>query len=354
MAETFQEKTEQPTEKRLEDAKKKGQVAQSRELTTCLMMLFSSLFLYFTISSGFNEMFKVYVSYVRNVALEITASNIQQIMFFGVIRWFKICMPVFALLCCIAFMANLIQTGFLWSGEALKFNFERINPISGLKRFFSKKGMVEVIKALIKIAILLYIAWSIIIKELPLLLTLPGTGIKSIITYAGETVFNLVMKVSIALLFMAGGDYLFQRWQHKKDLMMTQQEIKEEHKEREGDPIVKSRIRSIQREMARRRMMEDVKKADVVVTNPTTFAVALMYKVQDMPAPMVVAKGAGFIAEKIKGVARDSGVPIVENRPLAQALFYSVKIGGYIPERFYQVVAELLAEIYRIKGKMGL
>ena len=352
MAETFQEKTEQPTEKRLEEAQKKGQIAQSRELPTCLMILFTSIFLYFVASQGFQEMFKVYVSYVRNINIDINASNIYTILSFAAYRWAWIMMPLFALLIIITIFGTVVQTGFMWSPEAMQFKFEKINPLNGIKKLFSKRSAIEVLKSILKISILAYIAYSIIIKELPAILSLPGKDARAIIEYLGTTCFYLAIKVSIIFLFIAVMDYLYQKWQHKKDLMMTHQEVKEEFKEREGNPLVKSRIRSLQREMARRRMIEDVKTADVIVTNPTHFAIGLKYQFGAMLAPKVVAKGAGFVAEKIKEVARMHNVPLIENKPVARALFYAVKVGDYIPEQFYVIVAELLAAVYRQRNRV--
>jgi len=351
---SFQEKTEQPTEKRLEDAKKKGQIAQSKELSTCLIILFVSIFLYFSMSQGFNEMFKVYTSYVKNVNFDMNMSNIQEIFSFGLFKWLKIVLPVFGLVFAISIFGNVVQTGFVLSAEAISLKFEKLNPLEGIKKLFSKRSAVEVLKSILKISIVVYIAYTIIIKELPFMLSLSSQDVKSIVEYCGKTIFFLALKISIIMLFVAGLDFFYQKWQHKKDLMMTLQEIKEESKEREGNPQIKSRIRSLQREMSRRRMIEDVKKADVIVTNPTTFAIALSYKIGEMPAPMVMAKGAGFVSDKIKEVARKHGIPLIENKPLARGLYYSVKIGAYIPEQFYIVVAELLAEVYKKKSTVRL
>jgi len=347
---SFQEKTEQPTDKRLEDARKKGQIAQSKELSTCLIILFSSIFLYFSMSQGFNEMFKIYISYVKNANFDMNMTNIQEIFSFGLFKWLKLVLPIFGLVFAFSIFGNVVQTGFVFSAEAIGVKFEKINPIEGLKNLLSKRSAVEVLKSVIKILVVAYIVYNILIKELPYMLTLSSHDVKSIVGYCGKTVFSIALKVSIVMLFIAGLDFFYQKWQHKKDLMMTQQEVKEEYKEREGNPHIKSRIRSLQREMSRRRMIEDVKRADVIVTNPTTFAVALSYKIGEMPAPMVVAKGAGFVSDKIKEVARKHGIPLIENKPLARGLYYSVKIGAYIPEQFYVVVAELLAEVYRRKN----
>jgi flagellar biosynthetic protein FlhB len=354
MSDSFQEKTEQPTDKRLEDARNKGQVAQSRELSSCCAILFTSIFLYFSLSYGFSEMFKVYTSYVKNIDLDVNISNIYNILSFGLFKWLWIVLPIFALLIAIAILGSVLQSGFMWSSESYKFDFEKLNPVAGIKKLFSKRSAVEVLKSLLKIIILAYIAYSIIMKELPDLISLPSKDIRSIIEYLGKTSFRLALRVSIILLFLAGLDFLFQKWQHRKDLMMTQQEVKEEYKNREGNPLVKSRIRSLQREMSRRRMIEDVKTADVIITNPTTFAVALKYNPKEMPAPKVMAKGAGFIAQRIKEVAMQHGVPLRENKPLAQALFYSVKVGSSIPEKFYLIVAELLAQVYKKKNRILL
>ena len=351
MAENFQEKTEEPTDKRLEDSKKKGQVAQSREISSSMIIMFSAIFFSFMMAQVFGEMFRVYMTFVRNSNVDINVSNIQGILSFGVYRWMYLVVPVFGLLIFITIGGSILQTGFMWSSEALKFNPASMNPVEGIKKLFNKKSFVEVLKAVIKIVILSYIAYGLITNELPNIYTLTDRDIGSIIGYLGRTAFKLTMKVGVVFLFIAGLDYLYQRWQHRKDLMMTLQEVKEEQKERDGNPLVKSRIRSLQREMARHRMIEDVKTADVIVTNPTHFAVALKYKAGDMPAPKVIAKGAGFIALRIKEVGIEHRVPVIENKLLARGLYYAVNVGNFIPEEFYLIVAELLAEVYKRKGR---
>ncbi len=354
MADNFQEKTEQPTEKRLEDARKRGQIAQSRDLPSCLTILFASIFLYFVTSHGFREMFRVYVTYVTNAEMEVNMANIYEILSFGIYRWFWIVMPIFGLLAAVAIFGNVFQTGFNWSMEAIQFKGQNLNPLSGIKKLLSKRSAVEVLKSTLKITILSYVAYALIAGELPVILALPGKDSSLIVEYLGATCFRLALKVGVIFLFVAVLDFFFQKWQHKKDLMMTQHEVKEESKEREGSPLIKSRMRSIQKEMARRRMIEDVKTADVIVTNPTHFAVGIKYEAGSMPAPRVVARGAGFVAERIKEKARAYGVPLTENKPLAQALYHSVKVGDYIPEKFYVIVAELLAAIYKQKGRARL
>jgi flagellar biosynthetic protein FlhB len=354
MAENFQEKTEQPTDKKLDDAKQKGQIAQSKEISSSLVIISTTLLLSYMISQVFSEMFKIFISCVRSIDFDINVSNIHGIVTFGIYKWMGIVVPVFILLIAITVGGSVLQTGFMWSTESLKFNPGKMNPVNGIKNMFTKRSAVELLKSIVIMLLLTYIAYKLIVKELPSIFALPSQDMRSIIDYLGRTAFQLMMKVGMIFLFIAGLDYLFQRWQHKKDLMMTQQEVKEEYKEREGSPLIKSRIRSLQREMARSRMIEDVKTADVIVTNPTHYAIALKYKPGEMPAPKVVAKGAGFVAARIKEVAFKFRVPVIENKPLAQGLFHAVNIGDFIPEAFYLIVAELLAEIYRRKGRLRL
>ncbi len=354
MADSFQEKTEQPTEKRIDDARKKGNVAQSPELASCFVILFVAVFLYYTIAKGFNSMFAVYSNYIRSLNVEITEGSVMTILSFAIREFLFVVTPVFALLIVLGVFSSFLQTGFMWSFEAMTPKFESLNPAKGITRLLSKRSFFEVLKAVIKIVVLAYILYSLITNQLPAITALADQDAVSIVGFLARTCFSLATKVGAVFLFVAGLDYLRQRWQQKKDLMMTQQEVKEEVKEREGNPLIKSRIRSLQREMARRRMMEDVKKADVVVTNPTSFAIAIMYVAGDMPAPKIVAKGAGFVADWIKETARSHGVTIVENKPVARALFQAVKVGDYIPESFYLIVAELLAQVYKKRNRVIL
>jgi len=354
MAESFQEKTEQPTEKRLEDARKKGQVAQSPELASCFVILFISVFLYFTIAKGFNSMFIVYSRCIRNLDIEINQGTLYAILFFAVKQFLFIVVPVFVMIIALGVFSSFLQTGFMWSFEAMVPKFSGMNPATGIARLFSKRSFFEVVKAVVKIGALGYVFYSLIMSRWPAILALADQDALSIVRFLATTCYSLAIKVGAVFLFVAGLDYLRQRWQQKKDLMMTQQEVKEEVREREGNPLIRSRIRSLQREMARRRMMEDVKKADVVVTNPTSFAIAIRYVAKEMPAPKIVAKGAGFIAERIKETARSHGIYTVEDKPLARALFQAVKVGDYIPESFYLIVAELLARVYKRRNRVTL
>ncbi len=352
MAETYQEKTEKPTEKRIEDARKKGHVAVSREIPASLVIIILSVFLYFSISRAFEQTFKFYTWMLGSSRLELDLETMRKIGGDSIYFWAKIMIPVFSVLVFVSVFGYIIQTGFVFSFERLKFNFQNLNPVEGIKRLLSKRSIFEVLKSIIKIAILAVFVFMFIRRELFHILSLTGSDPNHLLQYAGFQIFNLTLKLGILFLLLSGIDYLFQRWQYIKDLMMTRQELKEEYKEREGNPLVKSRIRAMQRALARKRMIEEVKKADVVITNPIHYAVALKYEMGKMPAPLVVAKGAGFIAEKIKQVAISNMVPVIENKILAQTLFFAVEVGDYIPEKFYLVVAEILAQVYRMKGRI--
>lgn len=354
MSDSFQEKTEQPTEKRLEDARKKGKVAISREVNTSIIILFSTIFLYFMVSKGFQEMFKVYANFARNANMEVGPGNMYDIFSFALVRWWYIVVPVFAMVTVLGLAGSIMQSGFMWSFEALSPDMGKMNPAKGIKNLVSKKSFVELLKSIIKIILLIYVARNLIVSQMPVIFGLTGQDTGTIVSFLGQASFSLTLKIGIIFLFLAALDFAYQKWDYKKSMMMTMQEVKEEHKEREGNPLVKGRIRNLQREMARRRMMDDVKTADVIVTNPTHFAVALKYRAHEMPAPRVVARGAGFVALRIKEVAAQHRVPLVENKPLAQGLYHAVNVGDYIPEKFYLIVAELLAGIFKRKGRGSL
>lgn len=243
------------------------------------------------------------------------------------------------------------QVGFLVTGETMKPKFERLNPLSGFKRMFSKRSAVEFLKACLKTLVIGWICYSMIRSSLPLFpqLTLvdPVQGVMMV----GEIARRIGINAGVLLLVLAVADYSFQRFEHTKSIRMSKQEVKEEHKQSEGDPLLRSRMRQRQREIAMTRMIHEVPKADVVVTNPTHLAVAIQYDPASMDVPVVVAKGAGKVAERIKQVAREHSVAVVENRPLARALFDTVSIGSEIPADLYQAVAEVLAFVYRLQGR---
>ncbi len=350
--ESFQERTEQATPRRRQEAREKGQVARSRELSSVAVLLTGLLTLFFGSAYFYHQMAQVLRHYLGNVGtLRINPDNLSALGLVAVKQLFLTLLPIFLLLTAMAAFSNFLQVGALLTLEPIKPKLSKISPLQGLKRIFSAQSLMEFAKSIFKIAIVSWVAFDTVKRELDNLLPLLDQTPSQILSYTAKVSFTIFWKTCLVIAFMAVLDFLFQRWEHEKNLRMTKQEVKEEYKQTEGDPHVRSRIRSIQREMARKRMMAEVPEADVVITNPTHLAVALKYESGQMEAPVVVAKGSGHVAEKIREIAREHGVPVIENKPLAQSLFKMVEIGKTIPESLYQAVAEVLAYVYRLKGK---
>jgi len=280
----------------------------------------------------------------------MSPTNVRFLLMDMIWKFFLILLPLFGFLALAAIMVNVIQVGLLFTGEPLVPKLDKINPVEGFKRIFSRRSLETLVRDIIKIVVVLWIAYVSIRGVLPGIMGMTDYSVGQIFAYAGSTVFSIAMKILIGYVVIAVLDYAFQRWDYERSIMMTRQEIREELKQTEGDPIIRAHIRTLQREMARRRMMEEVPKAEVVITNPTDIAVALSYSAE-MTAPVVVAKGRRLLAEKIRNIAEEHGIPIVENVLLAQALFKSVDIGQPIPPDLYTAVAEVLAYVYRLKGK---
>jgi len=259
-------------------------------------------------------------------------------------------MPVFLVIAVAGVVVNLFQIGFLFTGEPLRPKLNKINPGEGFKRIFSRRSLETLARDILKIVVVIWIGYSALKKVFPQVLKMVDYPVEGIFAFTGSTVFSIAMKILIGYGVIAVLDYAFQRWDYERSMMMTRQEVREELKQTEGDPLLRARIRTMQREIARRRMMEEVPNAQVVITNPTEIAVALAYDA-GMVAPVVVAKGRRIIAEKIRQKALEAGVPIVENIALAQALYKAVDIGGPIPPELFTAVAEVLAYVYRLKGK---
>lgn len=349
---SFAERTEQATAKRRADARKKGQVARSHELPSILVMITGLAVLFFGSFHIFNQLSVLTAKLLKQTGtLVIEPENIQALIYEIGPALLIILGPVFLGVMGIAILSNYAQVGSLFSTEAIRPDFSRVNPIKGLTRMFSRQAAMELFKSIIKIVIIGWAAYITIRNEGGQILALGDQEINSIFHYMASVSAHLFFKTVLVMLGLAALDYAFQRWSHEKSLRMTKREVQEEYKQTEGDPLIKSRIRSIQREMARRRMMAEVPKADVIITNPTHLAVALEYKYKEMAAPKVVAKGSGFVAEKIREVARGHQIPLVENKPLAQALYKSIDVGQNIPSSLYQAVADILAYVYRMKGK---
>jgi flagellar biosynthetic protein FlhB len=245
---------------------------------------------------------------------------------------------------------NILQFGFLLTSKPLSPDLSRLDPIKGIGKLLSLRSLVELIKSLFKVVFIGIVAFLIIRGELAAIPSIIQLGVGGILTFIARVSFKICFYTCLTLIVLAILDYAYQHWQHEKELRMTKQEVKDDYKQAEGDPNVKARIRGIQREMARTRMMDQVPDADVIITNPTTLAIALKFDAKVMMAPKVTAKGAGYVAEKIKEIAKENGIPIVENKPLAQTLFKAVDLGEFIPVDLYRAVAGVLAYVYKLKG----
>jgi flagellar biosynthetic protein FlhB len=351
--ESFMEKTEQATPKRREDARKKGQVAKSIEVNSALLLLFGVIILNFAGLFLYSRIGYLITDIIGNIhTIVITQDTVWQLFLSIFIRVAIVLFPIMVLLMSIGMLASYSQVGFLFTVEPMTPNFDKLNPLKGIKKvIFSKRAFVELMKGLLKITIIGLIGWSTIKSYLDDSIFLMDSDIISIFLFLCRASVNIALKITLVFLLFSGVDYFLQRRLYENEIKMTKDEIKQENKQLEGDPLVKSRIRSIQRQMARRRMMQEVPKADVVITNPTHYAVALKYDANTMAAPKLLAKGADAIAQKIKEIAIEHDIPIVEDKPLAQLIYKTVEINDDIPQEMYQAVAQILAYIYKVKKK---
>ncbi|HSH34794.1 flagellar biosynthesis protein FlhB, partial [Schnuerera sp.] len=263
--------------------------------------------------------------------------------------FFGLATPIILVSFLAAIIINYLQIGFLFTTKPLKIKLNRISPIEGFKRIFSKKALAELVKSILKILLIGYVAFSFINKNLIKVMNLQNLELTTMLKNFSSLVFGFSMRIVGVLAFLSFLDYLFQWREHEKNLMMTKQEIKEEYKQTEGDPLIKSKIKEKQRRIAMSRMIQDVPQADVIITNPTHIAIAIKYDRDLYQAPYVLAKGADLIAENIKKVGKEHSIPLVENKPLARALYDTVEIGSLIPEDLYEAVAEVLAYVYSLK-----
>lgn len=345
MAEEFQEKTEQATGRKKQKAREKGQVPRNRELTSMAAM--GGILMMFYFSGKYS--FTIMSTFTGNVLSMRYGTDLMNVSRTAIIEGAKILLPfLFAPLVFVA-LASVAQGGFVF--KPLKFEFEKLNPLNGIKKIFSMNGVAELLKSLLKFAIGGWVIYYVVKKDIQSLPMLSAMELNAMVTVSTRMIVRAVGVAFFYYLIVALVSYAVERWQFGRSLRMTKQEIREEHKEMEGDPLIKSRIRSIQRETARKRMMQEVPKATVVITNPTHLAVALQYEDKKMFAPKIVAKGAGVVAQKIKELAAEHGVPIVEDKPLARALFKH-EIDSFVPEDLYVAVAKILAYIYKLKGKI--
>lgn len=350
------EKTEEATPKKLEDARKKGQVAQSNDLVAAFVLLV--FFLMLKVVAGWvgNSFKSVYYSNYNSISDIVkdgfTANRTVVVLRQSLLSILKIGFPFLVSSYVISIVISIWQVKWKVSAEPLKPKLNKINPISGFKKIFSKDKLFEFVKSLVKLIILGAVVYVSLKEKWGYIVQFYDYTLEQAIWSLGTVIIEIGLKISIWFLIFAFADLFYQKKKFAKDMRMTKQEVKDEYKNTEGDPQIKGKIRQRMREAARQRMMQAVPEADVVITNPTHFAVAIKYDKDVSSAPVVVAKGADYVAAKIKETARENNVEIVENKPLARMLYFNVELGDEIPQEMYQMVAEVLAYVYRLKNKI--
>ena len=344
------EKTEEATPKRKEDARKEGQVLKSQEMVTvgCLLIMLAALrSLLPTLAESLANATVPYWSGQYLTEAYLTLDNIGPILMNMILGFLLFMLPVLAVAFAAAILVNIVQTGFLFTTKALQPKFSRLNPAEGLKRIFSSRGLMSLVTSILKTVLVGLVIYLQISADLPAFQMMLTTDVRGSILQIAELVFDATFMISMYLAGVALFDYVFQRQKFRKDLMMSKYEVKMEMKQQEGDPQIKGKIKQKQREMATMRMMNDVPDADVVITNPTHYAVALRYEEDVTPAPVVIAKGQDNVALKIKEIAAEYNIDTFENKQLARSIYFGCEIGDYIPVQLYQAVAEILAEVYK-------
>ncbi len=351
MSEDSGEKTESPTPHKLREARKKGQIAKGKELTGAILLLVVFYTLKYSAEFMWNQLSIIMRYSFEQISQPFSADAVGYLLVQVTISFFMIMAPLFVISFVLAIIVEAIQTGFLVSFESLEPDLNKINPIEGFKRFFSLKQYVELAKSLIKMGIVIWILYGVVKSKFYLIIYSQTMTLWGLMAATGDIIMSSIVRISIFYVFIAIADFFYQRWEFLKSMRMSKKEIKEEYKRLEGDPMIKQRQRDAQRQLAMGRQMGAVPGADVVVTNPVHVAVALLYKVGEMKAPIVVAKGKQLIAAQIKQIAEENQIPIVENPPLARALFKETRVGAEIPPEHFQVVAEILAFVFKLKKK---
>jgi len=346
------ERTESPSSKRRSDFRKKGQVAQSREVQAAAMFTLLLLFWIFFAPIFWEQIREMTTVLWRDSGeYAITTLSLMQLSYYIGAGLAMALAPLFLVVLVVGFFATFLQIGWLFTTQPLMPDLSKLDPIKGMARFVSKRSLVEVIKSLLKVGLIGWVAYKTVKGEFDQALLLLQMPVEHTVLYLAKTAALVMAKVAAIMIVLAILDYAFVRWELEEKMKMTKQEQKEEMKETEGDPHIKSKIRSIQQQMARRRMMAAVPEADVVITNPTHIAVAIQYQAGKMDAPLVLAKGQELVAEKIREIAREHDIPLVENPPVARLLHSKVEVGQSIPEEMFKAVAEILAYVYSLKGR---
>ena len=342
------EKTEEPTAKKRADARKKGQVGRSQELNTAFVLLIG----FFSLKLLWDSIYLAIASYTTyvfaNLNQPVDTENIVR-LFIGIMEILaKTALPIMLFIMLIGLAVNFFQVGLNFNTEAIEFKLDKLNPINGFGRIFSKRSLVDLAKSFFKILVIGFFLYRFIHEQIIAMPQFMFFDLTTSLALVAEIIFRMAFIVIGVIMIMAVADYGYQNWQTTQDLKMTKQEVKDEMKQTEGDPQIKGKIRQKQRQMAMARMMKEVPKADVIITNPTHYAVALAYE-KGMVAPTVLAKGQDLVAQRIKELGREARVPIVENKPLARTLYAAVQVGDAVPQELYQAVAEVLAYVYRLK-----
>ena len=349
----FQERTEKATVRRRRKAREEGQVARSTEINAGGVICLGFLTLYLMGPHVGAQLMQLMSHTMVNAPIIATADpTFLKVFGDSMLRFFTILMPVFTVMVVVAFGVNVVQVGFMVTPKAIEPKPEKLNLIKGLKRILSLKSLVTLIRDTLKLVIVGFVAYLAIKSEFESFFLLPDQSVSQLAVAMGKLALMLALKIGLVILVLAVLDYLYQKYEFEKSIRMSKQDLKDEYKDTEGSPQLKARVRQLQREMSRSRMMKAVPTADVVVTNPTEVAVALKYEPEEMKAPYVVAKGERLIAQKIRELAREHDIPVVENRSLARALFKMCDVGQMVPMNLYRAVAEVLAYVYRLKGKV--
>lgn len=356
MPEDLGERSEAPTSKRLSDAREKGQLAKSTDLSSALLLLSAVgaiIMLSGPVIDGIGQTVR---SELERGLTDLASDDASVISAFATLfgRIGIIIAPMLLLFALAAYLSHFVQIGWLLTTKPLEPQLSRLNVLKGIAKLFSKRSLARAVINVLKVAIIAAVTASICKNALPLIAALPLLDPSQAVMAVSGIILKLTLWLLLVLLFLGVVDLLYQRWQHTEDLKMTRQEVKDERKSTEGDPEVKARRMRIARQIALQRLRSDVPKADVIVTNPTHFAVALKYDPKTMRAPRVVAKGADFLALQIRNIAASHGVPIVERPPLARALYYNVEVGREVPYEQYEAVAEVLAYVYRLEGRQAV
>ena len=353
------EKTEEPTGKKLNDARKEGQVAKSKEIANAfgMLALFVILKVYVgTIGSRFIESFHVVYGQIPELAKmyngNISTASLHVLIRSMMLRLLMIIAPVLLIGVMVAVICDIAQVKWRPTTKPLKPKFSKLSPVKGFARIFSPNSLVELFKSLLKLVIIGYVVYSYLKNRVGEIFLLYDITLNQAIGLIGEIAIDLGIRIAMVYMVIAFLDFWYQKWKFHKDMKMTKQEVKDEYKNQEGDPQVKAKQKQRMREASMRRMMSQLPEADVVITNPTHYAVAIKYDPEKYDAPYVLAKGEDYLAQKIKDVAREHEIEIVENKPLARMLYANVEIGGLIPPELYQAVAEVLAFVYHLKGKI--